>query len=208
MKMNLANKLTIFRILLVPVIMLIPIIDNLVGIPGEFLGISTAFWIMNIIFIVASITDKLDGYIARSRNQVTTFGKFLDPLADKILVLSALVILVEYGKIPSWIPIIVLAREFIVSGYRLMSASIWGKLKTVTQMIGIIFAFLDKFNFGEFIFRVSTQAEAQINSASIYMTTGQYIINIITTIVLILSVIATIFSGINYLKDGKDLFKD
>ena len=213
MKMNLANKLTIFRLLLVPVIMLIPIIDNLVGIPGEFLEISTAFWIMNIIFIVASITDKLDGYIARSRNQVTTFGKF----ADKILVLSALVILVEYGKIPSWIPIIVLAREFIVSGYRLIavekggkviSASIWGKLKTVTQMIGIIFAFLDKFNFGEFIFRVSTQAEAQINSASIYMTTGQYIINIITTIVLTLSVIATIFSGINYLKDGKDLFKD
>ena len=217
MKMNLANKLTIFRIILVPVIMLIPIIDNLVGIPGEFLGISTAFWIMNIIFIIASITDKLDGYIARSRNQVTTFGKFLDPLADKILVLSALVILVEYGKIPSWIPIIVLAREFIVSGYRLIAvekggkviaASILGKLKTVTQMIGIIFAFLDKFKFGDFIFRVSTQAEAQINSAGIYMTTGQFIINIITTIVLILSVIATIFSGINYLKDGKELFKD
>ena len=217
MKMNLANKLTIFRIILVPVIMLIPIIDNLVGIPGEFLGISKAFWIMNIIFIIASITDKLDGYIARSRNQVTTFGKFLDPLADKILVLSALVILVEYGKIPSWIPIIVLAREFIVSGYRLIAvekggkviaASIWGKLKTVTQMIGIIFAFLDKFKFGDFIFRVSTQAEAQINSAGIYMTTGQFIINIITTIVLILSVIATIFSGINYLKDGKELFKD
>ena len=217
MKMNLANKLTIFRIILVPVIMLIPIIDNLVGIPGEFLGISTAFWIMNIIFIIASITDKLDGYIARSRNQVTTFGKFLDPLADKILVLSALVILVEYGKIPSWIPIIVLSREFIVSGYRLIAvekggkviaASIWGKLKTVTQMIGIIFAFLDKFSFGEFIFRVSTQAEAQINSASIYMTTGQFVINIITTIVLTLSVIATIFSGINYLKGGKELFKD
>ena len=217
MKMNLANKLTIFRIILVPVIMLIPIIDNLVGIPGEFLGISTAFWIMNIIFIIASITDKLDGYIARSRNQVTTFGKFLDPLADKILVLSALVILVEYGKIPSWIPIIVLAREFIVSGYRLIAvekggkviaASIWGKLKTVTQMIGIIFAFLDKFSFGEFIFRVSTQADAQINLASIYMTTGQFVINIITTIVLTLSVIATIFSGINYLKGGKELFKD
>ena len=75
-------------------------------------------------------------------------------------------------------------------------------------MIGIIFAFLDKFKFGDFIFRVSTQAEAQINSAGIYMTTGQFIINIITTIVLILSVIATIFSGINYLKDGKELFKD
>ena len=217
MKMNLANKLTIFRIILVPVIMAIPIIDNLVGIPGTFLGISSAFWIMNIIFIIASITDKLDGYIARSRNEVTTFGKFLDPLADKILVLSALVILVEYGKIPSWIPIIVLAREFIVSGYRLIAvekggkviaASIWGKLKTVTQMIAIIFCFLDKFSFGQFIFRVSNEASAMSNSASIYMTTGQLAINIISTVMLVISVIATIFSGADYLKNGKDLLKD
>lgn len=217
MKMNLANKLTIFRIILVPVIMAIPIIDNLVGIPGTFLGISSAFWIMNIIFIIASITDKLDGYIARSRNEVTTFGKFLDPLADKILVLSALVILVEYGKIPSWIPIIVLAREFIVSGYRLIAvekggkviaASIWGKLKTVTQMIAIIFCFLDKFSFGQFIFRVSNEASMMSNSASIYMTTGQFAINIISTVMLVISVIATIFSGADYLKNGKDLLKD
>ena len=217
MKMNLANKLTIFRIILVPVIMAIPIIDNLVGIPGTFLGISSAFWIMNIIFIIASITDKLDGYIARSRNEVTTFGKFLDPLADKILVLSALVILVEYGKIPSWIPIIVLAREFIVSGYRLIAvekggkviaANIWGKLKTVTQMIAIIFCFLDKFAFGQFIFRVSNEASVMTNSASIYMTTGQFVINIISTVMLVISVIATIFSGADYLKNGKDLLKD
>ena len=217
MKMNLANKLTIFRIILVPVIMAIPIIDNLVGIPGTFLGISSAFWIMNIIFIIASITDKLDGYIARSRNEVTTFGKFLDPLADKILVLSALVILVEYGKIPSWIPIIVLAREFIVSGYRLIAvekggkviaASIWGKLKTVTQMIAIIFCFLDKFAFGQFIFRVSNEASMMSNSASIYMITGQFVINIISTVMLVISVIATIFSGADYLKNGKDLLKD
>ena len=217
MKMNLANKLTIFRIILVPVIMAIPIIDNLVGIPGTFLGISSAFWIMNIIFIIASITDKLDGYIARSRNEVTTFGKFLDPLADKILVLSALVILVEYGKIPSWIPIIVLAREIIVSGYRIIAvekggkviaASIWGKLKTVTQMIAIIFCFLDKFSFGQFIFRVSNEASMMSNSASIYMTTGQFAINIISTVMLVISVIATIFSGADYLKNGKDLLKD
>lgn len=217
MKMNLANKLTIFRIILVPVIMAIPIIDNLIGIPGTFLGISSAFWIMNIIFIIASITDKLDGYIARSRNEVTTFGKFLDPLADKILVLSALVILVEYGKIPSWIPIIVLAREFIVSGYRLVAAekggkviaaSIWGKLKTVTQMIAIIFCFLDKFSFGQFIFRVSDEASAVANSASIYMTTGQFVINIISAVMLVISVVATIFSGVDYLKNGKDLLKD
>ena len=215
--MNLANKLTIFRIILVPIMMLVPIIDGLVGIPGEFLGISTAFWIMNIIFIIASITDKLDGYIARSRNQVTTFGKFLDPLADKILVLSALIILVEYSKIPSWIPIIVLAREFIVSGYRLIAvekggkviaASIWGKLKTVTQMIAIICSFLDKFSFGQFIFRVSTVQEMQVNSAAIFMTTPQYILNIATTLLLVVSVIATIFSGVDYLKNGKELFKD
>ena len=211
--MNLANKLTIFRIILVPIMVIIPFL----GIDGKIFGIPTEWIIIDLIFIIASITDKLDGYLARKNNQVTTFGKFLDPLADKILVLAAMVMLVEMSKLPAWIPIIVLAREFMVSGYRLIavekggkviSASIWGKLKTVTQMIGIIFAFLDKFNFGEFIFRVSTQAEAQINSVSIYMTTGQYIINIITTIVLTLSVIATIFSGINYLKDGKDLFKD
>jgi CDP-diacylglycerol--glycerol-3-phosphate 3-phosphatidyltransferase len=215
--MNLANKLTIFRMILVPIIMVVPIIDNLAGIPGEFLGITSAFWIMNIIFIIASITDKLDGYIARSRNQVTTFGKFLDPLADKILVLAALVILVEYAKIPSWIPIIVLAREFIVSGYRMLAvekggkviaASMWGKLKTVTQMIAIIFAFMDKFKFGEFIFRTANENKALISSAGIYMTTGQYIINIITTVLLIISIIATIFSGWDYLKGGKDLFKE
>jgi len=217
MKLNLANKLTIFRILLVPVLMLIPIIDKLWGIPGSFLGISTAFWIMNIIFIIASITDKLDGYIARSRNEVTTFGKFLDPLADKILVISALVILVEYTRIPSWIPIIVLAREFIVSGYRLIAvekggkviaASIWGKLKTVTQMIAIICCFLDSFNFGDFIFRVSSEAQMTMNSVAIYMTTGQFLINILSTVMLVVSVIATIFSGIDYLKNGKDLLKD
>lgn len=217
MKLNLANKLTIFRIILVPVIMLIPIIDRLWGISGAFLGISTAFWIMNIIFIIASITDKLDGHIARSRNEVTTFGKFLDPLADKILVISALIILVEYEKIPSWIPIIVLAREFIVSGYRLIAvekggkviaASIWGKLKTVTQMIAIICCFLDKFKFGQFIFRVPNEAEMMMNSAAIYMTTGQFIINILSTIMLVISVVATIFSGVDYLKNGKELLKD
>ena len=203
MKMNLANKLTIFRIILVPVIMLIPIIDNLWGIPGEFLGISTAFWIMNVIFIIASITDKLDGYIARSRNQVTTFGKFLDPLADKILVLSALVILVEYGKIPSWIPIIVLAREFIVSGYRLIAvekggkviaASIWGKMKTVTQMIAIILAFIDVNAFG----KCFTGELAGISFG----------LNLVVTLMMIAQTIATIFSGYQYFKDGKELFKD
>ncbi len=215
--MNLANKLTIFRIILVPVLMIVPIVDSIYGISGELLGVPTSFWIMNIIFIIASITDKLDGYIARSRNQVTTIGKFLDPLADKILVLSALIILVEYGKIPSWIPIIVLAREFIVSGYRLIavekggkviSASIWGKIKTVTQMFAIILVFLDKFKFGDFVYGVFTEAEAKLSSSLILMTTGEFVINLLSTLMLIISVIATIFSGINYLKGSKELFKD
>ena len=215
--MNLANKLTIFRIILVPVLMIVPIVDSIYGISGELLGVPTSFWIMNIIFIIASITDKLDGYIARSRNQVTTIGKFLDPLADKILVLSALIILVEYGKIPSWIPIIVLAREFMVSGYRLIavekggkviSASIWGKIKTVTQMFAIILTFLDKFKFGDFVYGVFTEAEAKLSSSLILMTTGEFVINLLSTLMLIISVIATIFSGINYLKGSKELFKD
>ena len=131
--MNLANKLTIFRILLVPLMVIIPFL----GIDGKVVGIPITYLIMDVIFIIASITDKLDGYIARSRNQVTTFGKFLDPLADKILVLTAMILLVEVGKIPAWIPVIVLSREFIVSGYRLIAvekggkviaASVWGKL--------------------------------------------------------------------------------
>ena len=204
--MNLANKLTIFRMILVPFFVIVGYLGTTGVLPGEMLGIPTYLWIMNIIFIIASITDKLDGYIARSKNMVTTFWKFLDPLADKILVLSALVMLVEFGKIPAWIPIIVLAREFLVSGYRLVAvekggkvvaASVWGKLKTVTQMIAIIIVFLDKYNFADFI-----------RQGAMQMGTFAYTLNIITTVLLTISVIATIFSGYDYLKKGKDLFKE
>ena len=199
MKMNLANKLTIFRMILVPVMAIIPYLN----LKGDFLGLPLTYFFMELIFIVASITDKLDGYIARSRNQVTTFGKFLDPLADKILVLTAMVLLVELGKIPAWIPIIVLAREFIVSGYRLVAvekggqviaASIWGKLKTVTQMIAIILVMFDKNSFWD-CFKGG-------------LTGADYVINLISTILLLISVVATIFSGADYLKSGKDLLKD
>lgn len=215
--MNLANKLTIFRMILVPIFVICGYLGTLGIIQGEFLRIPIYFWIMNLIFIIASITDKLDGYVARSRNQVTTFGKFLDPLADKILVLAALVMLVEYGKIPAWIPVIVLTREFIVSGYRLVAiekggkviaASIWGKLKTVTQMIAIILVFVDRYNFFDFIRGSSDKMQAISSSFQIYMTQGELIFNIITSMVMLVSVIATIFSGYDYLKNGKDLFKE
>ncbi len=197
--MNLANKLTIFRIILVPIMVIIPFL----GIKGQIWGIPITYLIIDAIFIIASITDKLDGYIARSRNQVTTFGKFADPLADKILVLAAMIILVEFSKLPAWIPIIVLAREFIVSGYRLVAiekggkviaASIWGKLKTVTQMIAIILAFIDANAFGECI-------RGNIEGIP-------FVLNLIVTIMMIVQTIATIFSGYDYLKSGKDLLKD
>lgn len=214
--MNLANKLTVFRMVLVIIMMIVPIVDSLFGITGEFLSIPVSFWIMNIIFIIASITDKLDGYIARSRNQITTFGKFLDPIADKILVLAAMLILVEMNKIPAWIPIIVLFREFLVSGYRLVAveqggeviaASSLGKIKTVTQMLAIVCCFIDKFSFGNFIFRVSSEQQMLESSAGIYMTNLQFGINILSTTLLVICIVATILSGWNYLKNGKKLFK-
>ena len=211
--MNLANKLTIFRIILVPIMVIIPFL----GIQCEILGIPLTLLIVDLIFIIASLTDKLDGYIARSKDQVTTFGKFLDPLADKILVLSAMIMLVEMGKIPGWIPIIVLAREFIVSGYRLVAvekggkvvaASKWGKLKTVTQMLAIILAFIDKFNFFDFVRATTDATTAMQSSFMIQMSQGEIILNSVTSILLVISVIATIFSGYEYLKEGKELLKD
>lgn len=200
--MNLPNKLTLFRIILVPIMVIVSFFD----IPGSFLGISTTMWIMELIFIIASITDKLDGYLARKNNQVTNFGKFLDPIADKILVVAAMILFVEMGRLPAWIPIIVIFREFAVSGYRLIAvqnsgkviaANVWGKLKTVTQMIAIILMFL------------TTQPYfAFVNSALTYMTTGDFIMNILASVFMTISVIATIFSGYEYLKGGKDLLKD
>ena len=190
--MNLPNKLTIFRIILVPIMVII-----------TFFDIDIKWILVDAIFILASLTDKLDGYIARSRNLVTTFGKFLDPIADKILVLSAMLVLVEAAKLPAWIPIIVLFREFIVSGYRLVAvekggkvvvASVWGKLKTVTQMVALVLAIVDPNAFGACF-------TGTLSGFSFWY-------NLIVTILMIISVVATIFSGVDYIVKGKDLFKE
>ena len=196
--MNLPNKLTIFRIILVPIMVIIPFLGLDMICDNSIVPIT---WIVvEAIFVIASITDKLDGYLARSRNQVTTFGKFLDPIADKILVLAAMIMLVEAGRLPAWIPIIVLFREFLVSGYRLIAvqndgnviaASIWGKLKTVTQMIAIIIAIIDVNSFGSFI-------NGELNGLPL-------IINIASTVMMTISIVATVFSGWDYIKNGKDL---
>lgn len=134
--MNLANKLTLLRIFLVPVFLIFFLVE----------GIDYRTIVATIVFIVASITDQLDGHIARSRNQITTFGKFMDPLADKLLVTAVFVCLVQIGMIPAWAVIIILSREFAVSGLRsiaasnglVIAASWWGKIKTVTQMLAIL----------------------------------------------------------------------
>ncbi|WDC83997.1 CDP-diacylglycerol--glycerol-3-phosphate 3-phosphatidyltransferase [Caloramator sp. mosi_1] len=138
--MNLANKITISRIFLVPLFLFFLLVK-----------IPYGNWIATIIFIIAALTDSLDGYIARNRNQVTKFGKFLDPLADKLIVTAALVALVERQTIPSWLVVIILAREFAITGLRavaasegnIIAASKWGKLKTVTQIIAIIAALIE-----------------------------------------------------------------
>lgn len=138
---NIANKLTMLRMLLVPVYVLV------FCLVPEPVGRYIAF----VIFAVASYTDRLDGKLARERNLVTNFGKFMDPLADKLLVISALICFVENGQLAGWILIILVGREFIISGFRLVAAArgiviaagIWGKLKTVAQMIMVMLMILN-----------------------------------------------------------------
>ena len=140
--MNLANKLTMLRILMIPVFIAVLVYSKDRDIVYRYIALG--------IFIIASATDALDGYVARKYNMITDFGKLMDPLADKILVSSALIILIELGNISSWIVSIVIAREFIISGIRLIAtekniiiaASPLGKLKTVSQMLSVILMLL------------------------------------------------------------------
>ncbi len=140
--MNLPNKLTVLRVIMVPFFVFFMLTD--VGGPANK-------WIALILFCVASLTDMLDGKIARKYNLVTNFGKFMDPLADKLLVCSAMICMIEMEKLPAWIVIVIIAREFIISGFRLVAsdngiviaASYWGKFKTVFQMAMIIVLIAD-----------------------------------------------------------------
>lgn len=175
--MNLPNKLTILRmIMIIPfvVFMLVPI-----GGAGK--------WIALALFAIASLTDLLDGKIARKYNLVTTFGKFMDPLADKLLVCSALICLVEMGKIPAWIVIIIVSREFIISGFRqvasdkgvVIAASYWAKVKTTFQMVMIVLMIADI-----------------------------PVLSLVTTIVMWAALILTVVSLVEYLVKNKDCLKD
>ncbi|GBF11319.1 CDP-diacylglycerol--glycerol-3-phosphate 3-phosphatidyltransferase [Tepidibacillus infernus] len=157
--MNLPNKITLARIFLVPLIMVFLLIKFDFGeimIAGKITTYSEL--IATIIFIIAASTDGLDGYIARKRKLVTNLGKFLDPLADKLLVTAALISLVEMQRLPAWIAIVIISREFAVTGLRLVAAaegnviaaSKLGKLKTVTQIIAIVLLMLNNFPFSYF----------------------------------------------------------
>lgn len=136
--MNLPNKLTILRVIMIPFFVVCLLWD---GGSNQVLR-----YVADAIFILASFTDFLDGHIARKHNLVTNFGKFMDPLADKLLVCSALICLIELGQLPAWMVIIIISREFIISGFRLVAsdngvviaASYWGKFKTTFQMISVI----------------------------------------------------------------------
>ena len=175
--MNLPNKLTMFRVILIPFFVVFLLVD-----------ITTYDkWIALAIFIVASLTDLLDGKIARKYNLVTNFGKFMDPLADKLLVCSALICLVSLGRIAAWMVIVIIAREFIISGFRLIAsdngvviaASYWGKFKTTFQMVMICLMIAD-------IPQIS----------------------LVTDIVMWAAVILTVVSLVDYLVKNKDVMKD
>lgn len=139
--MNTPNKLTVARMIMVPFL----VVFLLTGWGGE-----ANRYISLLIFVAASITDWLDGYLARKNHLVTNFGKFMDPLADKLLVCSAMICMIEIGRLPAWFVIIIIGREFIISGFRLIAAengiviaaNYWGKFKTVSQMIMIILLIL------------------------------------------------------------------
>ena len=141
--MNLPNKLTVLRVIMIPFFVFFLLLEN--GANPTWRYLSAA------IFIVASFTDLLDGKIARKYNLVTNFGKFMDPLADKLLVCSALICLIQLEQLPAWMVIIIISREFIISGFRLVAsdngvviaASYWGKFKTVSQMFMIIVLIMD-----------------------------------------------------------------
>jgi CDP-diacylglycerol--glycerol-3-phosphate 3-phosphatidyltransferase len=180
--MNLPNKLTLFRVILIPFFVFFLLAHYFEGY-GNYIALA--------IFIVASLTDMLDGKIARKYNLVTDFGKFMDPLADKLLVCSALIGLVELELLPAWIVIIIIAREFIISGFRLIAsdngiviaASYWGKFKTVFQMFMVIVLILNQY-------------------------LENPVLLVIGTILIVAATLLTVISLIDYIWKNKNVLKE
>ncbi|AQP53522.1 CDP-diacylglycerol--glycerol-3-phosphate 3-phosphatidyltransferase [Vagococcus penaei] len=189
--MNLPNKLTVLRILMIPLFIIVavaPLNWGVLDISGTPLFITQL--VAAIIFAIASLTDWLDGYLARKHHLVTNFGKFADPLADKMLVMTAFIVLVGQGRVPSWIAAIIICRELAVTGLRLLlvedgevMAAAWpGKIKTATQMLAIIFLLLNNVPFAAINFPLAQ-------------------------IMLYVCLIFTIYSGVDYFAKNKHVFK-
>ena len=174
--MNLPNKLTTFRVILIPFFVFFLLAPYFEGY-GNYIAL--------VIFIVASLTDFLDGKIARKYNLVTNFGKFMDPLADKLLVCSALICLIALDRIPAWIVIVIISREFIISGFRLIAADngvvIWGKFKTASQMVTVILLVLNIQN---------------------------TVFTVLGTVFIYISLVLTVVSLIDYIAKNKEVLKD
>lgn len=222
--MNLPNKLTILRILLIPIMMIVYSIDYLRINWILYPNLSMANFIVLLIFFIGSLTDFLDGHIARKYNLVTNFGKFLDPLADKLLTCAAFIMLLQqnaqnqalmikfserpfsalapgtYELLSWWMVIIILAREFMVTGIRLLAAgqgkviaaSMYGKIKTTLQFITILFLF----------------AGGAVTVSGGYINNLEYWYIIIAKVLIVAMLAVTIFSGYDYLVKNKDVLKD
>ena len=170
MKLNLPNILTISRIVITPIFLFVILMESL----------QHRFLIACIVFAIGSITDAVDGHLARKHNLVTNFGKFMDPLADKLLVCSALICLSSLGKLATWIVLVIIAREFIISGFRLVAsdngiviaASYWGKFKTVSHMAMIILLILD---FQNPVYYVLTQIVVWVGLALTVISLADYV---------------------------------
>lgn len=175
--MNLPTKITVLRLFLIPVFVF------------AYFQEGWSFYIAGFVFILASFTDYLDGYLARKRNETTNLGAFLDPVADKLLVFSALILLSETGIIPSWSVLLIIGRETLINGFRLIAvekgvviaASYLGKVKTVTQLFGLIILLF-------------------AGSGTIFQTIG--------LVVYWVAVLATVVSGVEYVYQGRDLLSD
>ena len=190
-KMNLPNKLTMLRMLLVIVFVVF------MCIPTKFVW---AKYVSLGVFVLASITDFLDGYISRKKNLVTKFGKIMDPLADKMLVASGFILIATAGIIPAWMAVVIVLRDFFVTGLRNfgadkekdLAASLSGKIKTVFQLLAIILALVGTYNFGDFV------------TNSLVMTPMELLINVGMTVSVAVSVLATVWSLIDYIARFKD----
>ncbi len=196
--LNLPNKLTLIRIIMIPlfvVVFYIPYFDEHITILEHKIALENIIAV--VIFALAAYTDRLDGHIARKNNLVTTFGKFMDPLADKLLVTAAFLMAIELELMPAFIPILIISREFMVTGIRLLAisegkviaASPLGKSKTVSQIVLIIVMFV-------FDLR---------GTDNYIMFTDFGILNIIVDVLMLVATLLTVISGYDYLKKNKDI---